>query len=384
MSCIVQKADLLFVILLTLVCAGLLAMPTGFESMQPAESQRAEARVLSVDNSKIRVNMIIKTGTQVLEAQILGGPAKGMTATVFNQLKGVMHLDEIYAPGERILVEYAASEDGAIKVAYARGKYRLDVTYLLLGLFSLLLIAVAGFTGIKALLSFLFAVLMLWKVLFPAFLKGYDPIWAALGVSAALVGAICFLVGGLNRKGLVAFMGSFLGLLLTCALAMVFTDLFRIHGAVLPYSETLLYAGYPIDLRRMFMAGIFLASSGALMDLSMDISASMNEVALKRPDIGLREHISSGLAVGRPVIGTMTTTLLLAYSGGYTALMMLFMAQGVPIENIFNMNHVAAEVLYTLVGSFGMVTVAPFTAIAGGLVHRWRPAPLAQAIAEGP
>jgi uncharacterized membrane protein len=369
-----RKADTLFVLLLALACAGLMAMPTGFEAMQSTESLRAKGLIMSVDNTNIRTNLIVKTGAQHLDTRILTGPFKGRTTEVVNQLKGVMHLDELYAPGQKILLEFATDEDGSIQVAYARGKYRLGVTYLLLGLFSLLLVAVAGFTGLKALLSFVFAVLMLWKVMFPAFLKGYDPIWTALWVCAALVGAVCFLVGGINRKGLVAFLGSFLGLALTCCLAVVFTGQFGISGAVLPFSETLLYSGYPLDLTRMFMAGIFLASSGALMDLSMDISASMHEVALKRPEIGIGEHIASGLAVGRMVVGTMTTTLLLAYSGGYTALMMLFMAQGVPLENIFNLNHVSAEVLYTLVGSFGMVTVAPFTAIAGGFVHHWRPA----------
>jgi uncharacterized membrane protein len=64
----------------------------------------------------------------------------------------------------------------------------------------------------------------------------------------------------------------------------------------------------------------------------------------------------------------MTTTLLLAYSGGYLTLLMAFMAQGVPMANLFNLIYVAAEILKTLVGSFGLVTVAPFTALAGGLL----------------
>lgn len=62
-------------------------------------------------------------------------------------------------------------------------------------------------------------------------------------------------------------------------------------------------------------------------------------------------------------MGTMTTTLLLAYSGGYIALLMTFMAQGTPIDNILNYKYVAAELLDTIVGSFGLVTVAPFTAL---------------------
>ena len=56
--------------------------------------------------------------------------------------------------------------------------------------------------------------------------------------------------------------------------------------------------------------------------------------------------------VGRAAMGTMTTTLLLAYSGGYVTLLMVFMAQGTPVDHILNYKYVAAEVLDTVVGSF--------------------------------
>ena len=72
--------------------------------------------------------------------------------------------------------------------------------------------------------------------------------------------------------------------------------------------------------------------------------------------------------VGRAAMGTMTTTLLLAYSGGYITLLMVFMAQGTPIDHILNYKYVAAEILDTVVGSFGLVTVAPFTALAAGII----------------
>jgi len=148
----------------------------------------------------------------------------------------------------------------------------------------------------------------------------------------------------------------------------VFTNLFRIHGAVMESSESLLYAGYQnLDLPRIFMASIFLGSSGAVMDLSVDICSAVYEVVQKRPDITAREAISSGFAVGRAACGS-TTTLLLAYSGSYIALLMVFMAQGTPVEFILNYKYVAAEIVHTIVGSSGLVTVAPLTAITSGLL----------------
>ena len=64
----------------------------------------------------------------------------------------------------------------------------------------------------------------------------------------------------------------------------------------------------------------------------------------------------------------MTTTLLLAYSGGYLTLLMAFAAQGTDPVDFLNSTLVSAELVKTLVGSFGLVLVAPFTAFVGSLV----------------
>lgn len=67
-------------------------------------------------------------------------------------------------------------------------------------------------------------------------------------------------------------------------------------------------------------------------------------------------------------MGTMTTRLLMAYSAGIAPYMM-FMAQGTPIYiyAVFNYKYVAAELIYTIVGSFGLVLLTPLTAAASGI-----------------
>jgi hypothetical protein len=63
-------------------------------------------------------------------------------------------------------------------------------------------------------------------------------------------------------------MGSMLGVLMTCWLAVWFVHLFRLHGAVRPFAETLLYSGYYyLNLTDMFIASIFIASSGAILQI---------------------------------------------------------------------------------------------------------------------
>jgi uncharacterized membrane protein len=105
-----------------------------------------------------------------------------------------------------------------------------------------------------------------------------------------------------------------------------------------------------------------------MTDLSMDVSAAMDEIKNQQPAITKLQLMKSGYIVARQAAGTMSTTLLLAYSAEYTAMIMTFIAQGVPLENVINMVWVSSEVVHTLVGCFGLILVAPLTVFAGGML----------------
>jgi uncharacterized membrane protein len=361
--------DLLFCLVIALATALVLAIPSRFAP--PGEGGQSEgtlARVERVDDSMIKVIGPLKHGEQQLTIRILTGRFAGRTFETTNNLVGKMEIDKYFAPGDRA---FAVLDLAGDRVAYANvvDHFRLDVLLALALLFLAVLVLVGGWVGVRALLSFVFSGAVLFKVLLPAMLRGWDPVWTTLGVVAMITGATLFLVGGLTRRATTAFAGAMGGVLLTSLLSVAFTRALHIHGAVRPFTETLLYSGYGnLDLARLFMAGVFLASSGAVMDLAMDIAAAMEEVREHHPGIGRLELVRSGISVGRHVLGTMTTTLLLAYSSGYSAMLMTFIAQGVPVANILNMVYIAAEFANTLVGSFGLVLVAPFTALAGGII----------------
>ena len=314
----------------------LLLIPTGFEdAIIFKETQQSVAKVLSIDNSDIVVSGVISSGEQSCQVEILNGPFKGEIARGVNNLSGSLEQDKFFNIGDKALV-YINQKDGEIIAVSMIDHYRLNFALILAGLFVIGLIIFAGKTGARAILSFTLAVLLIWKLLVPLYLKGYQPIITGILVAIILAFVIISLVFGFNRKFYAAFMGVCSGILLTCILGIVFTNLFKIHGAVMPNSESLLYAGFQhLDLTQIFMASIFLGASGAVIDLAVDITTAMNEVLEKKPDISRKELIKSGVVVGSANMGTMTTTLLLAYSGGYISLLMVFMAQGTPVANTF-------------------------------------------------
>jgi len=356
-------------IIVTLIAIILLiCLPNKFPEKTYENTERVAARVVSTDESFIKDTGLIKIGEQLCDVQILEGKFKGKTTKGTNTLAGSLEQDKIFQVGDKILVTLDYSGD-AIRVATLVDHYRLNYEILLIAIFIIVLIGFAGIVGVKSILSFIFTVLAMWKVLIPLFLQGYNPVIVGIITTMILIITIIGLVYGIDKKSLAAIIGSLSGALVTCFMALFFVSKFKIHGAVMSFSESLLYSGYEnLNLTQIFIASIFIASSGAVMDVAVDITSAVAEVIEKKPSITKIEAIKSGVNVGRSIMGTMMTTLLLAYSGGYIGLIMVFMAQGTPIINILNLKYVSSEILHTLIGSFGLVTVAPFTAIASGIL----------------
>ena len=364
-----QKNVLLPLIVAMILIGILIAVPTGYEDALIYQgTERAVGKVTATDNSAIKTSGLVQSGEQSCTLEIEDGIFKGRILEGVNFLSGSLEKDKIYKTGDRALLTISYDGD-EVKSVVMSDHYRLDKEILLLMIFAVFLILFAGKNGFQAILSFVITVLMIWKVLVPCYLKGYSPVWVGIAIVTVITAIIIFFVYGPDKRTIAATSGSLLGILTTCILGICFTDLFQIHGAIMSNAESLLYSGYQdLDLTAIFMSSIFIGASGAMMDLAVDITSAIWEVIQKKPEIDWKEAMKSGIHVGQAAMGTMTTTLLLAYSGGYIALLMVFMAQGTPMDHILNYKYVAAEVLETVVGSFGLVTVAPFTAFTAGVL----------------
>lgn len=357
------------IILSFLLIITLLILPTGFEQKQTYQNaDRVKARVISTDNSDIVDNGLIRTGEQKCNIKILEGKFKGTKATAINRLNGSLSQDKIFESGDKAFVVISHNKNVLSSITMI-DHFRLEKEIVLISLFILFLIIFAGKTGIRAVLSFITTILLIWKALVPCMLKGINPIWISMGIVLAMTMISLSLIYGFDRRCLASSLGVFLGIIVTATFGIIFTKVLKIHGAVMESSESLLYAGFQhLNLTQIFMASIFLGSAGAIMDLSVDICSAIYEIIQKKNDISRYEVIKSGFAIGKTACGSTTTTLLLAYSGSYITLLMVFMAQGTPIEFIFNYKYVAAEIIHTIIGSFGLITVAPLTAITSGFL----------------
>jgi len=365
-----SRRDTVFIAVAGLLTVFVLLVPTGFKgSAVQANAQRARVRVIEVNNERLKIIGPVRQGEQQLEVMILSGRFKGQVHYTSNHMMGKMELDKIFMEGDIAFAVLNLTEEKEIAYVQIIDHYRTGKTIFLGIIFILAMVTIMGWMGLKILITFVFSAATLIRVLYPMILRGWDPIFGAIVITLLITALIMFLVGGLTRRALTAFLGAAGGVLFTAILAFTFTFWFKIHGAVRPFTETLLFTGYGhLNLAHLFIAGIFIAASGAMMDLAMDVAAAMDEIKNQKPAITRLALMRSGFIVARQAAGTMSTTLLLAYSAEYTAMIMTFIAQGVPLENVINMVWVSSEVVHTLVGCFGLTLVAPLTVFAGGIL----------------
>ncbi|WP_222705767.1 YibE/F family protein [Salidesulfovibrio onnuriiensis] len=324
--------------------------------------------VISVDNSEIIRSGAGSVGYQKATVVLSDSRWKGEKVDAANLLNGQLEMDEVYAPGDKILLAIQIQDD-KITSARAINTYRQNWELALFAVFAVALVLYARFIGVKALCSFVAALAALWYFYIPNLLEGVSPLPLSLAVLTLLSMVIIFTVAGVTRHGIAAFLGTVCGLAATLVLTLYFGDKLDLAGMTTPFSTLLLVQGaYHLNFQHIFYAAVLLGASGAAMDIAMDVSASMNEIKSKRPDIGTRELIESGFTIGRQVIGTMATTLLLAYSGGYLTMLMVFVSQGTSASRIVNMKLVAAEIFRVLIGSIGLLMVAPATAVIAGVL----------------
>ena len=357
---------------LAALCAAMCFVPPAATVVHD-DGRPIRAKVVSVDDGQVSVAGLVEYGTQRLEVELLEGPSRGKRFNAENEMRAQLDIDKKFVPGDIAIVTWPKTGVSPGDALVARDHWRLGWAGVLFAAFAVCLVAFAGTTGAKALFSFAFSCLAVWKVLIPLCLDGWSASIVVFAVVTVLTGAIMLLVAGWTRTCAAALLGALAGVGSSLALAHLFACAMHVNGATMPFVQALFYSGYQgLDMADIFCGAVVLASSGAVMDLAMDVSAGMAEVVRHSPGISRRELFRSGLRVGRAVVGTMTTTLLLAYSGGYLTLLMVFAAQGTDPVAFLNSTLVSAELVKTLVGSFGLVLVAPFTAAVGAALHARR------------
>ena len=85
-----------------------------------------------------------------------------------------------------------------------------------------------------------------------------------------------------------------------------------------------LFSSHPsLNMVEIVIASMLLAALGAVMDVSMSIASTINEISIVDETKNIKELFVCGMNVGRDIIGTMANTLILVYLGSSIPLLLL-------------------------------------------------------------
>lgn len=311
-------------------------------------------------------------GTQQLEFQILSGEQKGEVVTATNYLTRSHNI--LGREGARLVLCIERSNN---YTHYSVFNYsRSPMLYLMVFLLLAMMVVVGDWKGFKSSIALLFTFACVLFFVLPMIFNGYSPVWTTI-LSVVLISAVTLvLIDGVSKKTMVAFAGTSCGVVVAGAVFTIFSAVLHISGFTMDDVETMLVISQNtgLQLKHVLFAGVLIASLGAVIDMAMSIASSLYEIHEKNPGLPAKELFKSGMNVGSDMIGTMATTLILAYTGGSFGMLILLFAYSVNYNQVINMDFLVIEVAQAISGSMGIILTVPIVAFLGArFFHRQQP-----------
>lgn len=306
----------------------------------------------------------------VFNAEVLNGELEGDTITSDQTIYANYYpQQEPVSVGDKVLVFANTYTEG---MDWSMLEYFRSDSILILGIvFAAIILIFGRFKGVNTLISLAFTVLAVFAVFVPSVLSGQNIyLWSIITCIYTIVMTM-LLINGADKKSFAAGMGCFLGVVIAGILTVIMDKVLLLTGML---NEDTLYLQMvqtqsPIDLKGIIFAAIIIGAMGAIMDVAMDISSSLNELRTNIPDISSARLIKSGFNIGRDVMGTMANTLVLAYIGSSLSTTLLLVAYNVTFVELMNMELIVVELLQALVGSIGMLMAIPMTSFICAAIY---------------
>lgn len=227
----------------------------------------------------------------------------------------------------------------------------------------ILMIVIGGKKGARSFVALFlnFAVLLFAIVLMND--PNMNPIILTL-IACILISCISlFFISEVNIKTVTAFISTIITTGALLFFILMLTDAAMIQGFSEEEIEEIgafsLYVG--VDFVKIGASMIIMSTIGAIIDLSISISSPMREIAYHNPGISRKELFTSGLSIGRDILGTSTNTLFFAFFGGYMALLIWFKDLSYSFGEIINSKVFSSEMIFIGSAGIGVALAIPVT-----------------------
>lgn len=303
----------------------------------------------------------IYIGSQTVWLEITSGKWKGkqMEATSSSSYLFGTHC----IVGKKVIALVSESDGEYVASVYSAD--RELAIYLILGIFIFVLIVIGGKQGLYSVIGLTFTVICVLFLFLPMIYKGNSPVLSAIIVVALTTIATMYLVGGATKKTIAAIIGTVSGVLISALFALLFSKMTEISGYNVSDIEDLIYVQdqTKIEVGQLLFAGILIAALGAVMDVAMSISSTIEEISIQNADLTVWELFFSGMHVGKDMMGTMSNTLILAFAGGSINTLVFIYAYNYEYLQVINMYSVGVELIQGIASSMGVILTVPISSL---------------------
>ena len=328
-----------------------------------------KARVVDIveDNETESGNQI---GNQIVSLELLTGDYKG------NTVEAVSSSSYLYGAhcevGMRVIAEVNESDDSLYVTVFSQD--RTWILYAIVFLFLVTLCVIGGRQGLNSAIALVFTFVCIVFLFLPMIYRGISPVLAAAAVAVLTTFVTMYLIGGLSSKSITSMIGTVAGVGISAVLAVVFGKIAGISGYNVSDIEQLEYVGQMTNVRigELLYAGILISALGAVMDVAMSVASTISEIHFRNPQLSRKELFTSGIRVGKDMMGTMSNTLILAFTGSSINTLVFMYVYGYGIVQITNMYSIGIEIIQGIASTMGVILTVPIVSVISAWHLKWK------------
>lgn len=357
-----ENRVVIIIMLITIIAAGFFNqyLAKDYSRVNNDSTDFVSGKIVEITSSNLEYDQDLKInlGKQVVVVEILEGKSAGKRVEIDNYLTAAHNVE--VAIGSKVII--SADEPDGIDSYYTvynfdRGLGIIIFTCVLL----LVIIAIGRGKGVKAILGLAYTLYLVIFLLLPTVFSGYSPVLMSIICVALSTIVTLMLLNGASKKTYSAIVATVLGVVLSAGGFYLISLVLKVNGFSVDEAESLVLINQAtgLSIKDILFAGILISSLGAIMDVGMSIVSALSELFHHQPNLTQKQIFDSGIEIGKDMIGTMTNTLILAFTGSAFVSLLVLFSYNVDIKQLLSSNYIAIEFAQGIAGTLGIVLTVP-------------------------
>ena len=357
-----ENRVVIIIMLITIIAAGFFNqyLAKDYSRVNNDSTDFVSGKIVEITSSNLEYDQDLKInlGKQVVVVEILEGKSAGKRVEIDNYLTAAHNVE--VAIGSKVII--SADEPDGIDSYYTvynfdRGLGMIIFTCVLL----LVIIAIGRGKGVKAILGLAYTLYLVIFLLLPTVFSGYSPVLMSIICVALSTIVTLMLLNGASKKTYSAIVATVLGVVLSAGGFYLMSLVLKVNGFSVDEAESLVLINQAtgLSIKDILFAGILISSLGAIMDVGMSIVSALSELFHHQPNLTRKQIFDSGIEIGKDMIGTMTNTLILAFTGSAFVSLLVLFSYNVDIKQLLSSNYIAIEFAQGIAGTLGIVLTVP-------------------------